>query len=33
MIDLEPIREIADACPALVGMGDDDDFVAPVYEL
>lgn len=33
MIDLEAIGEISDACPTLIRMSDDDNFVAPVYEL
>ncbi len=33
MVDLETIGEVADTCPSFVGMCDDDNFVATVYEL
>ena len=33
MIDLEAIGEISDACPALIRMSDNNDFVTTVYEL
>lgn len=33
MVDLETIREIADAGPALIGMSYDDDLVASIYQL
>lgn len=32
VVDLEAIGEISDAGSAFVGMRDDDDFVAAVYE-
>jgi hypothetical protein len=30
MVHLQPIGQIADACPSFIGMCDDDDFVAAV---
>jgi hypothetical protein len=32
MIDLEAIREVADACPSAISMRDNDDLVSPVNE-
>lgn len=31
IIDLESITEISHSGPALIGMSDDDNFMAPVY--
>lgn len=33
VVDLEAVGEVADSGAAFVGVGDDDDFVAPVHEL
>ena len=33
MINLEAIGEIVHSCPAFIGMGDDNDFVASINEL
>lgn len=32
VVDLETVREVAHAGAAFIGMGDDDDLVAPVHE-
>lgn len=33
MVNFEPIGEIANASASLVGMGDDDDFMAAIDKL
>ena len=33
MVDFETVREIPDTRSSLIGMGDDDDFVAAIDEL
>lgn len=32
VVDFEAVGEVANACPTLVRMGDDDDFVATIDE-